>query len=345
MRCIRTVAIVIGLAAPFVPYGAADAGSCALRDRTRSVYELYPESTAFSTFVGYFSLSQGKRLEKEVGVDVRLADLGATTVCVPLIDTSPVGFLQARADLGELGLVELVWALDLDLRVREVRVQRSRETHSATIRDASFREQFVGKGLRDLVAWKNDPTTGVVASVPKDARPLVTLFVESGIKAAAILSRTFDDEVRSARLLGHIHRIFKGTSEVKRVTEPLSQDAIDAIRDMNGCPPDQIANDTFVLLRAVGDDGTLGWLAHARLRAEPTSEVWWAVSPEGTVRETLVHDTNDAGAPESAEELHGRDLGTLTVSDDGAASPLIVATREVLCLIRARTRPATRRER
>ena len=123
---------------------------CALRDPTHQIYDLYPQATGYRSLVG--------RVEREVRDDIgsnlpftlHNRELGQHTLYVALAHEQPLGLVHVRSESSKWGLIEIVWSLDLNLRIRDFRFQRCRDAACAALVEEPFKSVLLGKTLDEL---------------------------------------------------------------------------------------------------------------------------------------------------------------------------------------------------
>ena len=111
---------------------------------------------------------------------IHLNDLGQHTLYLVLKNKVPIGFVHARTELGQMGAIELIWAMDLDLSIVDFRVQRSRERRTDVIKSPGFRQKIVGRSrpqLRGLLTLQN----ASVNTVALEIGPALTARHDCGI--------------------------------------------------------------------------------------------------------------------------------------------------------------------
>ena len=156
MRSTSNLWVVCGWVVVFSAGTELEAANCALRSPDRQIYEMFPEATSYRTVEANVDAAVKPVIEKALMSEISFSDLGKHVVYLILEDSIPVGFVHARSEIGKYGSVELVWAMDLDLTIRDFRVQRSREKQTKVIKSADFRDHMVGKKLSELRAYLLD---------------------------------------------------------------------------------------------------------------------------------------------------------------------------------------------
>lgn len=257
-----------------------EAANCILRNPDRQIYKFFPEATNYRSVMAMVDQEDAEELKKKYGVDLDIGDLGKNTLYYVMKDGVPVGFVHARTQVGERGSIELVFVLDLDLKLTDFVVQRSRERYTKIVKAADFRSKFGGRDLAGLMRYLTPEGTADLDAlgVPAEAAPIVNTTTISAVKCIAITRTAFAAPVMRARLLGIVYREFPGTAAVRKVTlaEPVDTSQLDF--------------DSMTVLRAVGVEGkTEGLLVFATWKALPDApETWWSIAPDGSIRNVWV---------------------------------------------------------
>lgn len=339
MRSRVVVPITCWIVVAWVLPGDADGANCALRNPDRQIFEMFSEATSYRTVVAEIDQKLRDDIEAKLGIELHFGDLGKHTVYLVLKDKVPVGFVHARSEIGKSGSVELIWALDLDLSIRDFRVQRSREKHTAAIKSDAFRARLVGRSLSQIKSYLTSGEPGVdirALGIPPEAASIAHTAVVCGAKCRVITEMAFGDAIFDARLLGNLHRFFPETAKVTRIKALFNGESVASIERAMAGSAEQIDRASCTVLRSLAADGaTLGVSVFSRWSAHPSApEVWWSVDPEGTVRDVVVVGA-DARVNDSFAEMHGKRLTSLATSRrTESASPALCAA-EVLAMLAA----------
>ncbi len=317
----------------------ADAANCALRNPDRQIYEIFPSATSYRSVVSSVDEADKRRIEARLGSAVSFNDLGKHTVYVVLEDAVPIGFVHARSEIGKHGSVELVWALDLDLKIRDFRVQRSREKHTKLIRHPNFRNKLKGKdvrAIRRLLANHNSTVDTAHLQVSSKAEAIAHIAVLCGAKTIIITGVAFSESVFKARLLGNVHRFFPQTAKVNRIRTPLSSKALATVQETTGYPIRELDQHSLTMLRSVDVNGrTLGFVAFSMWpRGSSDGEVWWAVAPTGVVKAVVALGVEDETASRFSE-LGEKALDEALILAQQSTAREAIGTSEVLAVMRA----------
>ena len=123
----------------------AYAANCALRNPDRQIYEMFPQATNYRSLVGKVDSSLKQTIEGKAGTPLTLNDLGKHTLYVVMKKATPIGLVHARSEVGGRGSIELVWALDMNLKRQRL--------SGATLPRAEYRGHK-GRGLPGTSGWQ-----------------------------------------------------------------------------------------------------------------------------------------------------------------------------------------------
>ena len=333
MIILKSTWIAVGVALIMATTSTVYAANCALRNPDRQIYEIFPDATGYRSVVALVSQETKDLVERKSGMPMRLNDLGKHTIYVVFNNKAPIGFVHARTELGQLGGIELVWAIDLDMTILGFRVQRSRENQTEFIKSPNFRDKLIGQtsmGLNTFLAKNNSSVDLTALQCPSKAESISHNVITSGIRTISITNEAFSKIVFRSRLLGNTYRFFPSTAKVTKIPVTFNQEVADSAKKPNQIDPSQ-----FYVLRASNPEGqALGTLVFSRWMAHPKQpEVWWALSPEGVVEKALVV----GAAHQQNPSLVGVRLGDVELSKDDAPDvSLIHCATEIYPVLKAK---------
>lgn len=188
-------------ARPDVLWGQA---FCSLRDPVRGVYELYPDATSYQSFVRRIDDRVRDEVSRTLDLELHFSELGQHTLYVAFRSGSPLGIVHVRSESTEWGLVEVAWALDLDLRVHDFRFQRCRAPECDALAAPSFRAELAGKDLGQLRQLLTDDTMRIEPAriaAPAGGADLAAALVRSAVKTIVVTRIAWDEDLRKVRRL------------------------------------------------------------------------------------------------------------------------------------------------
>lgn len=175
---------------------------CALRDPVQTIYGFYPEATTYRSIVATVGEEARAAIAKRIRGGLHHGELGQHTLYVALAHGRPLGFVHVRTERTRWGLAEIAWALDLDVRVVDVRIQRSRSSSRAAVESAAFRAALRGQSdetlARFLLPGKDAVSVPGVALTEAD-QDLAAALVRSGIKTILATEQVWGDDIQRIR--------------------------------------------------------------------------------------------------------------------------------------------------
>lgn len=105
---------------------AVFAAYCSLRDPVAAIQTLFPAANQHRSLVRNVSLESRNTVKQRLPFDLHFNEIGRHTVYLVFNDTRPEGVVHARSEVSEWGLIEIAWALDMNLTVRDFYFQRCR---------------------------------------------------------------------------------------------------------------------------------------------------------------------------------------------------------------------------
>ena len=218
----KQVLLIIGLLT-FSSFAQAQA-FCALRDPKTGINDLYPEADNYRSIVRTVDTAAKQTVEERLPPEtLHFSELGRHTLYVALKEQSPVGFVHVRSEESRWGLVEIAWALDMNLRIVDFRFQRCRSSQKKHLEDESFRAQLKGKSYSDLKDLLQ-PGTSLLApgalAIPEGAEELAQVLILCALKTTLVTELTWEDDIQQLRAEGEAANVFDSFSYLEMVDEP-----------------------------------------------------------------------------------------------------------------------------
>ncbi|MBM3962265.1 MAG: hypothetical protein FJ306_10250 [Planctomycetes bacterium] len=126
-------------------------------------------------------------------------ELGRHTLYVIYNDKDPVGFVHARSESSSAGMVEIVWSLDLDLRIRDFRFQRCRAGERSVFEQSQFAAGMRGLTFDQLRASLTEDGTELARAIKPTAagcEELALVATRSALTTLLVTQLTFGEAVR-----------------------------------------------------------------------------------------------------------------------------------------------------
>ncbi|MCU7943665.1 MAG: hypothetical protein KZQ87_13395, partial [Candidatus Thiodiazotropha sp. (ex Cardiolucina cf. quadrata)] len=174
-----TLIIVLALlhitAAPAV-FGAY----CSLRDPVAAIKSLYNTSKQYRSLVAPITEQHRQSVKQRLPFTLHRSEIGKHTLYMVLDGNKPIGFVQARSELADWGLIEIGWAINFDMTINGLFFQRCRSPDCNKALSDKLSTLLSGKSFSEIRQLLNSDGTQMshgVASIFKDNENLALLTI------------------------------------------------------------------------------------------------------------------------------------------------------------------------
>lgn len=189
-----TLATCIGAAMIFITLmtssGRAEAVAyCSLRDPVSAIQEFFPNMTDYRSLLGSVEIDVRERLNDELSYDMHFNEFGKHTLYLVYSGRAPIGLVQARSEKGDWGLDEIAWALDVEMKIRDFRYQRSRSQGRDEIEQQRFKNELIGKdfqALKDMLTEDGTRLVNPPEHLSHEAEALAATVIRSALKTILV---------------------------------------------------------------------------------------------------------------------------------------------------------------
>ena len=279
----RAFAIMVML---FTVVDSAYGAFCALRDPVSGIQTLFPQATHYRSIVKTIGESVRRQVRAALPPNtLHFGELGRHTLYVPVRDTTPLGFVHVRSEESEWGLVEIAWALDLDLRIVDFRFQRCRCTNKDVIESDAFKQQFIGKNFAELKAMldaSGNQADRAKLRVADEAVDIANVVLRCGLKTLLVTELAWSDDIKSIAYTTKAQRLFNNTANIAVVRNPYTDDLTAELAEELGAASVGIDRSHATVVKAYDVSNRLvGLMFDAPTRVNDTSvNVTWSISPD-----------------------------------------------------------------
>ncbi len=262
---------------------------CALRDPAEAIQKLYPQSSTYRSVVRTIDESVRQEVSAKVPPHaLHFSELGRHTLYMVFQGDNPMGYVHVRSEQSEWGLVEIAWAIDMDMKIADFTFQRCRNRYKSTIESDSFKNQIKGKDFEQmkalLVAEQFTLRTDALVVEPK-AVPLAQVLVRCGIKTLLVTELAWREEIVKNELLDTARSSFSNTVDIEMVSRPVTTQVLSSLNnEFDGASPG-IDRSSVSLAKVLDDSGAiLGAMYRGEVNIDrKKSAIIWAVAPDGEV--------------------------------------------------------------
>ena len=151
------------------PYVWAEA-YCGLRDPVAMISKLYPNYQSYRSIVRTIDARTRIKVSEQLpGMPLHFGELGRHTLYVIEAKGMTQGFVHVRSEQTRWGLVEIAWAIDLEMKIIDFQFQRCRHSDRKYLETSISRSVFQGKSLNGLMLLydfnNNRPSTAYYKQV------------------------------------------------------------------------------------------------------------------------------------------------------------------------------------
>ena len=265
---------------------------CALRDPVASVFELFPEAENFRSIVKVVGNGARDAIGTRLPLDLHFNELGKHTVYAAMKGQRPIGLVHARSESDRWGLTEIVWALDLDLKVVDFRFQRCRNTARRPLEESTFRAQLQGKSYAEIRKLLSDDAKSFVTDtpvLPDDVRNLALIVTHSALKTILVTQTVWETELHSLRTQRMLAQHFGDAFELDPIAVPYTPAIVDQLNQMLMGERTGIDRDAVALYRISTADGAMsGYLIGSPWRSGSTNlDLHWVMNDRGRILDAL----------------------------------------------------------
>lgn len=289
MRPLPILALLLAAGLSCWPVAASAQAYCALRDPTAEIYTLVPEADAYRSFVRVVDADAREAVAGRLPIRLHFNELGKHTLYVALSNDRPAAFVHARSEPGRWGLVEIVWAFDTDLRVRDFSFQRCRDPVREALEADSFRRQLRGRSFAEIRRMLDPAAEHLIEGaldVPQAAGALAAVVLRSALKTIAVTDVVWRENVEQIRTLSAARAQWPAAHSIERVEQPYTSPALANLAAEGMATPASLERGSLQLFRVRDRQGR--WLGvvidgHWKTSALDT-RLLWVVDADGTVR-------------------------------------------------------------
>jgi len=177
---------------------------CSLRDPVAQIQQLYPQKTNQLSIVK--TVDDQTRQQVKFALpsnDLHFSELGRHTLYVAMKDKQALGYVHVRSEQSKWGLVEIIWALDKNLKIKNFAFQRCRSPKRNVIDNEIFKNVFIGKNydeLKTLLSTDGITANKLLLEKAKGAPELASVVLRCALKTLLITDILWGDELEKFKL-------------------------------------------------------------------------------------------------------------------------------------------------
>ncbi len=198
----KTPAVALLLALLIGIPKAADAAYCSLRDPIVAIQTLYPNATQHRSIVRPIDKKIRREIAKLLPFTLHYKEIGRHTLYLVNNEDESIGFVQARSEASDWGLVEIAWAISPDMTIDGMVLQRCRGPQCNAALKNQVQHALYGKSfsqLLTLLSADGNALSNESKSTIGGAQPLLLTMLRSALKTLAVTELAWGDVVETAQ--------------------------------------------------------------------------------------------------------------------------------------------------
>lgn len=251
------------------------AAYCSLRDPISAINTLYPNATHHRSITREVDRKSRDHVSKRLPFTLLFNELGKHTLYTIMKEQQPLGFIHARSELSDVGLIEIVWAINTDMTIKDSYFQRCR---NRKCRDPIFindmKTLINGKTFAELLNNMqqinySDPTGASSTASLKIAA------IKSALKTIAVTESVWGKDILLTQQQHMVNQTFKSTPKVTIIETP---------NNSKGITFNMINQDSVKTFEIESQKKIVGKMVYAQWEQYGyKGEFNWLFSPDGIV--------------------------------------------------------------
>jgi len=173
---------------------------CSLRDPVSQINTLYPNHESYLSFVKKIDNQTRKIVQENLpNNDLHFGELGQHTLYVVVEKQNTVGYVHVRSEQSDWGLVEIVWAIDVNFNIVDFTFQRCRSPEKAELVKNEFKKVIIGRDfeqLKQYLAKDGISANQTLFSQINTDSKLVSVVLRCALKTLLLTKVVWHDELK-----------------------------------------------------------------------------------------------------------------------------------------------------
>lgn len=175
---------------------------CSLRNPVTTIFTLFPDANQHESIVRPITQETRLQVAEQLPFTLHYNELGMHTLYVVRKDARPAGFVHARSELSPWGIIEIAWAFDVDLKIRDLYFQRCRISACSESLRENVLQDIGGKTFDELVSLLSEEGEQLNDSLKQKYQEdfkLVSAIIKSALKTSLATRLVWHEEVLRAQ--------------------------------------------------------------------------------------------------------------------------------------------------
>jgi hypothetical protein len=261
--------------------GPLNAAYCSLRDPVAAINVLYPENNSHRSIVRPISQEARQLISSELPFTLHFNEIGQHTLYIAQNEKQVVGFIHTRSELSKSGIIEIAWAMNLDMSLNGFFFQRCRSPACVGALPQQLSQHLKGKTYSDLLLMLDETSSNLTPAMQLQygvKSDLVLSVIRSALKTISITQIAWHTDIDKIRRQVLIAKHFGPLSTIQLQFHS-SQETISKPQNHS-----IIQSDTIKSYVVLNNEQTMGYLAAASWKQDKQEgETNWLFSTKGKV--------------------------------------------------------------
>jgi len=261
---------------------------CSLRDPIVAINHLFPSASNHKSIVKIVGNEARVALKDALPFTFHFNELGKHTLYVAMQGNDSKGFIHARTELTEKGLVEIAWALNLDLSAKNFYIQRCRIAACKDENINFLRNYIEGKTFEEILTIYQSKDKSFYEEIfykSEEVKSLTSSILQSALKTMVVTGLVWGDDIDKINSIAFAKHYYPDASNANKIHSTLSEVDLKKIQQIFGNDINYINHETVRSLKITDNKRNLlayfvkaGWNA-----GQNSGKFSWLISPHGKV--------------------------------------------------------------
>ena len=190
-------------------WASAHAAYCSLRDPIVAIHSLYPEADQHRSIVRTIDRDTRDQVSQRLPFTLHFNELGRHTLYVVQQHDKPLGFVHARSEASDWGLIEIAWAINTNLKIEGLYFQRCRHPACNDGLQKKLLNELKDKSLAEIILLLTPEGHALAPSIAltyQQDKSLVLAIIRSALKTLAVTEYGWQDDIAHLRRMSVVKK-------------------------------------------------------------------------------------------------------------------------------------------
>ena len=288
MKKIWNILFILCLMLSLTPSILSANAYCSLRDPIAAIHNLFPEATDHQSIVKIVNKDARNAVSDQLPFTLHFNELGKHTLYVALNKNTPTGLIHARSELSDWGIIEIAWALNLDLSIHNFYIQRCRIPACSDSNLKFLKDYLKGKSFKQVLKALSPNGEKLYIDIPSKSNDIESLsrsIIQSALKTITVTNIVWKEELENLNRHASVKKYFPSQQEIEIASQdPISMSQSEIYKTLGYDPTFINFNSLRSFQVKEKNRNTLGYIVEAEWNVDHHSgEFTWLFLKNGKV--------------------------------------------------------------